>query len=291
LTDFATPRRLLNLVNVPRTPSVHSLWLTFDKQEAVPRTLRHRFVFTLEGTDGKTEEYDLEFSGPDVSPGQPIVIFPPLKAVPWYASNGPSNQSNHRRTLLPVGGEVHIPQRFATDGTKFGGDGKAWHGDSSSNANWYGYGAEALAVADAVVSAVKDGIPENVPLSPTHAVPMTLETVAGNHVILSLRNGHYAFYAHLQPGSIRVKPGDRVRRGQVLGLLGNSGNSNAPHLHFHICNGDSWFASEGLPFLFDSFEVLGSAGSGIQGWTVPAAVKPDKRLRDMPVENQVVAFD
>jgi murein DD-endopeptidase MepM/ murein hydrolase activator NlpD len=81
------------------------------------------------------------------------------------------------------------------------------------------------------------GIPENVPLSPTHAVPMTLETAAGNHVILSLRNGHYAFYAHLQPGSIRIKPGDRVRRGQVLGLLGNSGNSNAPHLHFHISNG------------------------------------------------------
>ena len=135
------------------------------------------------------------------------------------------------------------------------------------------------------------GIPENVPLSPTHAVPMTLETAAGNHVILSLRNGHYAFYAHLQPGSIRVKPGDRVRRGQVLGLLGNSGNSNAPHLHFHISNGDSWFASEGVPFLFDSFEVLGSAGSGIQGWIVPAAVKPDKRLRDMPVENQVVTFD
>ena len=103
------------------------------------------------------------------------------------------------------------------------------------------------------------GIPENVPLSPTHAVPMTLETAAGNHVILSLRNGHYAFYAHLQPGSIRVKPGDRVRRGQVLGLLGNSGNSNAPHLHFHISNGNSWVASEGVPFLFDSFEVLGSA--------------------------------
>jgi len=120
---------------------------------------------------------------------------------------------------------------------------------------------------------------------------MTLETAAGNHVILSLRNGHYAFYAHLQPGSIRIKPGDRVRRGQVLGLLGNSGNSNAPHLHFHISNGDSWFASEGVPFLFDSFEVLGSAGSGIQGWIVPSLVKPDKRLRDMPVENQVVTFD
>ena len=124
---------------------------------------------------------------------------------------------------------------------------------------------------------------------------MTLETAAGNHVILSLRNGHYAFYAHLQPGSIRVKPGDRVRRGQVLGLLGNSGNSDAPHLHFQISNGDSLLASEGLPFLIDSFEVLGRAKQEDiltpQGWTVPAAVKPDKRVRDIPLENQVVTFD
>ena len=302
---------LLNLIVQPGNPSSTSdkrkiaggmraivyMWLTFDNQEAIPRTLRHRFVFTLEGADGKTEEHDLEFSGPDVSPGQPITISPPLKAGPWYAANGPSNQSIHRRAVIPVGGEARISQRFATDWVKFGGDGKAWHGDSSSNANWYGYGAEVLAVADAVVSTVKDGIPENVPLSPTRAVPMARasEAQGGNHVILSLRNGHYAFYAHLQPGSIRVKPGDRVRRGQVLGLLGNSGNSDAPHLHFHISNGNSWVASEGVPFLFDSFQVLGSAEiENIltpQGWTAPATVKPDKRLRDMPVENQVVTFD
>jgi len=299
---------LLNLIVQPGNPSgtgdkrniaggtrvIVYMWLTFDKQEAVPRTLRHKFVFTLEGKDGKTEEYDLEFSGPDISPRQPIVVSAPLRAGPWYAANGPSNQSIHRRALLLVGGEVHNSQRFATDWVKFGSDGKAWHSDSSSNANWYGYGAEVLAVADAVVSAVKDGIPENVPLSPTRAVRMTPDTQGGNHVILSLRNDHYAYYAHLQPGSIRVKPGDRVRRGQVLGLLGNSGNSDAPHLHFHISNGDSPLASEGVPFLFDSFEVVGSAELGevlAQGRAVPVAGQPDKRLRDMPVENQVVRFD
>src|SRR5262245_22319661 len=123
---------------------------------------------------------------------------------------------------------------------------------------------------------------------------MTPEAQGGNLVILSLRNGRHAFYAHLQPGSIRVKPGDHVRRGQVLGLVGNSGNSNAPHLHFQISNGDSFLASEGLPFLFDSFKVLGSMEMEdilTQGWTSPATAKPEKRLRDMPGENQVVAFD
>jgi murein DD-endopeptidase MepM/ murein hydrolase activator NlpD len=299
---------LLNLIVQPGNPSsttdkrkiaggmraIVYMWLTFDKQEAVPRTLRHRLVFADEGTDGTTQEFDLEFSGPDASSGQPITISPPLKGGPWYAANGPSNRSNHRRIIILVGGEAHIPQRFATDWVKFGDDGKAWHGDSGSNANWYGYGAEVLAVADALVSAVKEGIPENVPLLPTRAVRMTPEAQGGNLVILSLRNGRYAFYAHLQPGSIRVKPGDRVRRGQVLGLVGNSGNSDAPHLHFHISNGNSLLATEGVPFLFDSFEVLGSMEMEnilTQGWTRPATVKPDKRLRDMPGENQVVAFD
>src|SRR5262249_22202380 len=213
------------------------------------------------------------------------MIAPPLKGGPWYAVNGPSNQSVHRRALLPVAGEGRISQRFATDWTKFGDDGKAWHGDPTSNANWDGCGVEVFAVANALVSAVKDGIPENVPLSPTRAVPITLETVGGNHVIISLPNGHYAFYAHLQPGSIRVKPGEHVRRGQVLGLLGNSGNSDAPHLHFQISTAPSFVAAEGLPYVFDSFVVLGMADISDafeRGWKAPAHVKPDKHLRDIP---------
>jgi hypothetical protein len=90
---------LLDLIVQPGNPSTTNgkrkiaggmraivyMWLTFDKQEAVPRTLRHRFVFTLEGADDKTEDLSLEFSAPDVSPVQPIVISPPLKADPWYA--------------------------------------------------------------------------------------------------------------------------------------------------------------------------------------------------------------
>jgi murein DD-endopeptidase MepM/ murein hydrolase activator NlpD len=57
-------------------------------------------------------------------------------------------------------------------------------------------------------------------------------------VILDLGGGRYAFDAHLQPGTIRVKPGDRVRTGQILDLVGNSGNSTEPHLHFHLPDGN-----------------------------------------------------
>jgi murein DD-endopeptidase MepM/ murein hydrolase activator NlpD len=151
-----------------------------------------------------------------------------------------------------------------------------------------------LAVADAVVAATKDGIPENVPLSEARAVPITQETVGGNYVFLSLGTSQFAFYAHLQPGSLRVKPGDRVRRGQPLGLLGNSGNSDAPHLHFHISSAASPLGAEGLPYLFESFERIGTADVDkvlTQGWTVPGGTKPEKRLREIPLENTVVRFD
>jgi murein DD-endopeptidase MepM/ murein hydrolase activator NlpD len=111
-------------------------------------------------------------------------------------------------------------------------------------------------------------------------------------VVLDLGNGRYAFYAHLQPGSLRVKPGDRLRRGQMLGLLGNSGNSDAPHLHFHISNGNS-LASEGMPYGFDSFEVLGTTDVDqifTDGWKPATGTKPQIRVREIPSENEVVRF-
>src|SRR5262249_42152682 len=134
----------------------------------------------------------------------------------------------HRRALIPVDGKVRIAQRFATDWVLIGADGQLFQGDPAHNENWYGYGVEVLAVADGRVVEVKDGIPENVPLTGEFAVPITLETLGGNYVLVDLGEGHFAFYAHLQPRSLRVQVGDPVQRGQVLALLGNSGNSDAP---------------------------------------------------------------
>lgn len=116
---------------------------------------------------------------------------------------------------------------------------------------------------------------------------ITLETVGGNHVILDIGNGFYAFYAHLQPGSLRVSLGEKVHRGQVLGLVGNSGNSTEPHLHFHISNANSPLGSEGLPYALSSFEVEGSGPA----WK-PSEAKgaPDKREMEIPSENEIVRF-
>jgi murein DD-endopeptidase MepM/ murein hydrolase activator NlpD len=76
-------------------------------------------------------------------------------------------------------------------------------------------------------------------------------------VIIALGHGRFAFYAHLKPGSIRVKPGARVTRGQILGQLGNSGTSSGPHLHFQVMDRPSPLASDGLPYEFDRFKFTG----------------------------------
>jgi murein DD-endopeptidase MepM/ murein hydrolase activator NlpD len=80
-----------------------------------------------------------------------------------------------------------------------------------------------------------------------------IERADGNHVVLDLGDGRYALYAHLKPGSAWVHEGQHVHRGQVLGLVGTSGNSSEPHLHFHVTDGPSPLASNGVPYLLHSF--------------------------------------
>lgn len=267
------------------------MWVSVDPQ-AVPTALRHRLTFTVTDASGKSAERVLEGARITVNKEAAIVIGSPLRGGNWVVGNGPSNTSGHRRTLIPLDGQVRIAQRFAIDWLKFGADGKAFHGDSTKNENWYGYGSEVIAVADGIVASAKDGIKENVPLAQP-AVPITLETIAGNHIILDLGRGRYALFAHLQPGSLRVKVGERVKRGQVLGLLGNSGNSDAPHLRFHLTNGNSPLGAEGVPYVFESFDLLGATTEEeaiTTGWKPKPNESPSNRQKEIPLENVVVRF-
>jgi murein DD-endopeptidase MepM/ murein hydrolase activator NlpD len=203
------------------------------------------------------------------------------------AANGPSNTSQHRRALIPINGHAYISQRFAIDWVQVYPDGKTYKGDPSDNKNYRAYGTEIHAVADGVVTQVGDGIPQNTPGAKSLAVPITLETIGGNHVIMEIGNGLFAFYAHMQSGSLRVKVGDKVTRGQVLGLLGNTGNSSEPHLHFQICNANSELGSEGLPYAFAAFEVQGK-GEEEKMSMFPGG--PVKHEMEIPTEDEMVRF-
>jgi murein DD-endopeptidase MepM/ murein hydrolase activator NlpD len=264
------------------TEAVVYLWLTVDRPSDAPTSVRHRFTVKI---GDYPEELTMDTVPLAVSKATPAITSP-LRGDHWLAGNGPSNTSGHRRALVPIDGRAAIAQRFAIDWVKLGNEGQTFHGDKLDNKNYFAYGVDALAVADGVVTEVKDGIPENIPGENSRAVPITLETVGGNHVIVDIGGGNFAFYAHLQPGSLRVKLGDKVRPGQVIGLVGNSGNSTEPHLHFHISNGSSPLGSEGLPYVLSSFDVEGSGWS----WKPSNGDKPVKHTNEIPLENQVVRF-
>ncbi|HEY2739037.1 MAG TPA: M23 family metallopeptidase, partial [Thermoanaerobaculia bacterium] len=266
--------------------AVAFLWI--DAEGAVPAVLSHRVTFRFESGDKS-----LDGGRVTVRAVAPVVLGPPLRGGRWVVGNGPSNTSDHRRSISTVDGLPRISQRFAIDWVQLGEDGVPYRGDSKKNESWLDYGQDVLAVADATVASVKDGIPQNTPLAPEMAVPITLETIGGNDVVLDLGEGRYAFYAHLQPGSLRVKAGDKVRRGQTLGRLGNSGNSDAPHLHFHVGDADSALASEGLPYVFSEFWVQGAVESADdvvagKGWKANAT--EEHRTAEIPLENAVIRF-
>ncbi len=267
-------------------------WLRVDSPAAIPTSLKHRFVFEsnpliklLRGfaADREGGEMILDDYNVLVSNDKPVVIGAPLRGGDWRCGNGPAYNSIHQ-VLTIRGGNVRIAQRFACDFNKVDKEGNTLPNpfpDEITNKMFYGYGAEVLAVSDGKIVFVKDGIPENVPQASGEikpAAPLARETNAGNWIAIDLGNNRYAFYAHLQPNSIRVKDGDKVRKGQVIALLGNSGNAVGPHLHFHIgnqyqINGGDLNGNEGLPFVFDSFVVGGQ-----------------KHRMEIPINNTVMQF-
>jgi len=260
------------------------LWVTLDNLEDVPAALAERISVKI---GDYPEALSIVTPPTSVNKNPAVVISSPLVGEDWVAANGPSNTSQHRRALIPINGHAYISQRFAIDWVQVYPDGKTYKGDPSDNKNYRAYGTEIHAVADGVVTQVGDGIPQNTPGAKSLAVPITLETIGGNHVIMEIGDGLFAFYAHMQPGSLRVKVGDKVTRGQVLGLLGNTGNSSEPHLHFQICSANSELGSEGLPYAFASFDVQGK-GEEDKMSIFPGG--PVKHQMEIPTEDEIVRF-
>ena len=260
------------------------VWLPLEAG-APPTSIQHRLTIEL-GTGDSVRTQTLDGAVVSVTP-QAVAIGPPLRGGPWLTGNGPADVSGHRRSLIPIAGTPSIAQRFAIDFVKVGEDDKTFTGDQLKNENYHAEGNDALAVANGTVVEVKDSIPENVPGVNSRAVPITLETVGGNHVIIDIGGGYYAFYAHLKPGGVKVKLGDKVKRGQVIGIVGNTGNSTEPHLHFHVSDGNSPLGSEGVPYRLESFEIVGHCKNFNMGCQRSAAVT---RKGEQPLANILVRF-
>jgi hypothetical protein len=186
---------------------------------------------------------------------KPAVIAPPLVGQNWVDANSCCDMTPHRMALNPLNGRLWAAERFAIDYVQLLPDSRLFNGDKTKPESYPGFGADIHAVADGPVVAVLDGLPEQVPGASPSGLP--LEQYAGNHLVQDLGDGNYALYAHLKTGSINVKAGDRLSTGQVIALLGNSGNTDAPHLHFHVMSTPDPLRSNGLPFVLSSFRLDG----------------------------------
>lgn len=228
-----------------------------------PASLRHAFTFTdCAGAGGNARTVTDERALPGTDP---VVVGLPFRGPGWVAGDSVNDHGIHRRTLIPLRdaaghlltGAFHVPERYAIDWVVIDDDDRRAVGPIDANASYLAYGREVVAVADGTISRTRDGMPQGTP--PHNPPGQTVETAAGNYVMQDIGGGHYAFYAHLQPGSLRVHEGDRVVRGQVIALLGNSGNSSEAHLHFHVSDANDPLMSEGVPYVFDRFLSTGQA--------------------------------
>jgi hypothetical protein len=199
----------------------------------------------------------------------PIVIASPLRGSGWWNGNGCCDDvtSLHRNFVLASNGSYVTPEIFAVDWLRIVND-RLYTGDGKQNRDWLSYGAPVYAATDGTVVSTVNRLPDIAP----HATSVLTspEDYAGNNVIIRLAVHRYAVYGHLQRGSVRVKRGQRVRTGQVIGLLGNSGNTDAPHLHFGIQERPD-FLSNSLPFEIDHFTVEGTLDPRL---TFPPGVAP-----------------
>jgi murein DD-endopeptidase MepM/ murein hydrolase activator NlpD len=244
--------------------------------------------------DGAVDEIDLTARGM-AADGKPIQATTTLRVkryrspndyhLPvvgtWYVACAPSLQSHHRWS---------VGQEFAIDLDRLGSNSRTYSGKGAKLTDYAGYGQDVMAAADGEVIEAHDGAPETdsdlqQPGESKQAYQARWQAqqsallekgyleMFGNYVVIRHSGGEFSTYEHLGSGSIKVKKGDVVKRGQVIGQLGYSGNSTSPHLHFQVADGPDPAYSRSIPVVFSNVqvEILGYENVPLQsGWIVTA---------------------
>ena len=243
----------------PDRSAIIYFMLAFHKTADIPAIIRH----TLEITAADGTHHRLATEPLTVMLRQPVVVNAPLHGRNWLAGDSvhKTPDAAHRRTILLLGGKPWLAQRYAIDWVRYrmvNGTATTWSGPEHQNTSYFCYNEPIDSVADGTVVEATDGMAENIPHSGKYAEDINFVNAGGNHVIVDIGGGHYVFYAHMRPGSVTVKAGARVRMGQVLGRVGNSGSSTEPHLHIHIVDRPSFLGGNGVPYEFANFSASGS---------------------------------
>lgn len=225
------------------------------------------------------------------------VVSAPLAGDRYIAADGCCDAVRHTRAVLPVNGQTFLAQRYAIDFEQADEQNRIFAGDPKDPASYAIFGEQVFAVADGTVVGARNDLPEQAP--GTYPANIPIDEADGNFVVLDIGDGFFVNYAHMQPGSVRPAVGETVKRGDVIGLVGNTGNSVAPHLHLHVMDGPSPLAAQGLPYLYDRFTITGQVAStaafdASEGTGVPLVTVPDvpatEHSDQMLLDQNVVTF-
>lgn len=228
---------------------------------------KHTFISTNAGADRYRTEFQNSVLWLDISQNQ----YGKLDGLRFTPYDGPEVSKNivrnQTKMSLPFSGEwfvfwggdtreqnYHVStkaQQCAFDIIITDSAGKSYKTNGKTNEDYYAFGQQLTAPCDAEVVSVTEGVKDNVPGE------MNPEQITGNSVVLKTVNNEYLVLAHFKLNSIKAKKGDKVKKGQVLGLCGNSGNSSEPHLHFHIQNQERMTGATGIKCYFEKLLVDG----------------------------------
>ncbi len=226
---------------------------------AAPGRVTHRIAYRLKPDSDLAAMIDrAEVDGPEVAINrQPaIVLRPPLAGDGWLVTSGCCRPNVHRDERVAIdGARIETAETFAVDWGKVKGD-RLFDGDGKTVEQYYDFGEDVFAVADGTVVSINDGMSDAKPL--VAMTPKSKSDYGGNNVMLEIAPNVFAWYAHLRHGSLKVKVGDAVKAGAPLAKLGNTGPSTGPHLHFGLLDKPDVFAGRSLPFVLDSFTLVGA---------------------------------
>ncbi len=136
-------------------------------------------------------------------------------------------------------------QRYAYDLVIYQGD-TTYEGDPTDNESYFAFGKDVVAPREGTVIALENNLDDNTP-----TVSSNPQQPLGNYVILDHDNNEYSIIAHFKKGSLKVSKGDRVEAGELLGSVGNSGNSTEPHIHFHVVDRPEWQEAVSIRIKFE----------------------------------------
>jgi murein DD-endopeptidase MepM/ murein hydrolase activator NlpD len=248
-------------------------------------------VFEVKGQPQtvRVQVESLDSSGQNVNANGsiPISVFQsaieydfPLRGT-WYIGASATLHSHHRWAAM---------EEFALDILQFRERSKSYKTTGVTSQDYFAFGQDVIAVADGtVVEAVDkytdddaklkqenetyDQYDQRIQSEQMQSLAQDPYTVAGNYIVIRHNDSEYSMYAHLKSGSVKIKKGDLVKRGQVIANVGNTGSSTEPHLHFQLQDGSDPLRSRALPVRFRNafVEMLGYQGRQLQsGWIVTA---------------------